>query len=140
MGYSSHGYPPQSGRTVWRVAVVTCGSAISVSGGTVRPKLILRNCWRRSACAPRVTFCALVCNHLADHAEQRRLIHLFAPPCCHPFASACSQRVTAGCDGGISGNAVPRFRDPDTADVARIAPDQKRTASVHAIHGLSASA
>ncbi len=68
--------------------------------------------------------------HLADHAEQRRLIHLFAPLLPQfrqrlPLFPEGDSRMRQGTVGNFQVMLSLRFRDPDTADVARIAPDQK---------------
>ncbi|SPW86976.1 Uncharacterised protein [Escherichia coli] len=68
--------------------------------------------------------------HLADHAEQRRLIHLFAPLLPQfrqrlPLFPEGDSRMRQGTVGNFQVMLSLRFQDPDTADVARIAPDQK---------------
>ena len=68
--------------------------------------------------------------HLADHAKQRRLIHLFAPLLPQfrqrlPLFPEGDSRMRQGTVGNFQVMLSLRFQDPDTADVARIAPDQK---------------
>ena len=68
--------------------------------------------------------------HLADHAEQRRLIHLFAP-LLPQFRQRLSlfpegdSRVRQGTVGDFQIVLTFRFQYPDAANVARIAPDQE---------------
>ncbi len=73
--------------------------------------------------------------HLADHAKQRRLIHLFAP-LLPQFRQRLSlfpegdSRVRQGAVWNFQIVLPLRLQHPNAADVARVAPDQERRQAV----------
>ena len=73
--------------------------------------------------------------HLPDHAEQRRLIHLFAPLLPQfrqrlPLFPEGDSRVRQGTVWNFQIVLPLRLQHPNAADVAWVAPDQERRQAV----------